>query len=1091
MLSTTTIDQVRDLPIEQVVNKYVTLKRAGSGWTACCPLHDEKTPSFHVTPAKNIFKCFGCGAGGDAITFIMLKEGYTFVDAVKAIAGNHGIEVVEKEVKGKTDEQKSEEIEMLDWLLKAQTKYRKELIERPSVVKYLYSRGLTRSTIIEWQFGVVPDWRVITPDLVTAGKFEIGEKAGLVRKGNGQSWDYFHHRITVPIHDAKGLLLGFGGRILPATGNQQPETEGPKYMNPPDSPLYDKSKTLFGLDKARKHFAAHGMATLVEGYFDVIKMHQQGWNNAVATCGTALTSGQAKQLKRYTDTVLILRDGDKAGLKAIKKDIPILLEQQFTVYVCELPTGEDPDTLFDKPFEYITNVLRNYHDGIEYLCGQWFSEAAGSISATATAIEKSVELIANITSAVRRDQYIKAICTRHKQKPAEFSKQLTKVLQHRADERAEKTKALNGTEVEIFPHWVDRKQLEVNGFVQLRQHTEGYKAGIYFADAKSKYVYQVTNFTVNPLYHIYDQSNNRRLIEIDNTHRSSVVELPTQATVNQGSFEAELMNKGNFMCYETMARSEFKRMIAWMVSTMPIAYELKTLGWQPEGFFAYSNAVFSNGNIVQYDELGMVNVEDKHYMSLGNSKIHRDERQIDNPYENDLYLKYVPARESINFEKWAQLFNESFGVNAPFGIAFAFLTLFKDVVTRVTKMPLLYCYGQKGSGKSTMAESITWLFFSGKDAEGNLIRGFNLNPGQSTPFSFFNRVERFRNCPMLCNEFDENTIEPWKTGTFKAAYDGEGREVGDGSTGKAKKTKMQKVQGTIILVGQYLAVKDDAAVSSRAIPCQFSVERLKNLTKDQVDKLNQLQEEERLGLSGMLVDLLKYREDVQKHLRKNFADIQTTLMNETRSEGYRIEARLISNYSIMLAATKTLTDLGIKLPYTFQDFYTSAKERMIKHNQTLKDNSIVNQFWKAMEVLFDKGMITAGNQFAIRHFTTIDIKEGTSVVKKDIKGYVLLMRFDNVYSEYAKYQRERTGQAVQGSETVLMYLKEQAYYIGLSPVHSIGDKRTSAYAFNYQAMQDMGIVLEKEHNQPITKEPLKDYTTPEPTPASNPDDLPF
>lgn len=1087
MLSTTTIDNVRDLPIEQVINKYVTLKKAGSGWAACCPLpgHSEKTPSFHVTPSKNIFKCFGCGAGGDAITFVMLKESYTFVDAVKAIAGDHGIEVVEKEVKGKTEEQKSEETEMLDWLLKAQTKYRKELIERPSVVKYLYSRGLTRSTIIEWQFGVVPDWRIITPDLVTAGKFDIGEKAGLVRKGNAQSWDYFHHRITVPIHDARGVLLGFGGRTTSAIQVVKGEAiEGPKYLNPPDSPLYDKSKTLFGLDKARKHFAKHGMATLVEGYFDVIKMHQQGWNNAVATCGTALTAGQAKQLKRYTDTVLILRDGDNAGLKAIKKDIPILLEQQFTVYVCELPTGEDPDTLFDKPFEYITNVLRNYHDGIEYLCGQWFTEAAGSISDIAKAIEKSVELIANITSQVRRDQYIKAICTRHKQKPAEFTKLLTKELQHRADERESKTKALNGTEVEVYPHWVDRKQLEINGFVQLRQPTEGYKAGIYFSDNKGKYVYQVTNFTINPLYHIYDQSNNRRLIEIDNTFRNSVVELPTQATVAQASFEIELMNKGNFMCYENMARSEFKRMMAWMVSSMPIAYELKTLGWQPEGFFAYSNAVYTGGNLVQYDELGMVNVDDKHYMSLGNSKIHRDDRQIDNPYENDLYLKYIAPRESINFSKWAHLFNESYGVNAPFGIAFAFLTLFKDVATRIAKMPLLYCYGQKGSGKSSMAESITWLFFSGKDAEGSLIKGFNLNPGQSTPFSFFNRVERFRNCPILMNEFDENTVEAWKTGTMKAAYDGEGREVGDGDTGKKRKTKMQKVQGTIILVGQYLAVKDDAAVSSRSIPCQFSVERLKNLTQQQIDNHNLLHAEELQGLSGMLVDLLKYRDDVQKHLRTNFTDIQTQLMEFTRNEGYRIEARLISNYGILLAATKTLTDLGIQLPYTYPEFFTQAVERMIKHNQTLKDNSIVNQFWKAMEVMFDKGIITS-NHFAIRIFTKLDIKEGSNVIKKDVKGAVLLLRFSNVYSEYAKYTRERTGQAVQGEETVLMYLKEQGYFIGLSPVHSIGDKRTSAYAFNYQHMQEIGIVLEKEHNQ-VT---ANSYTEPEPLPGTA--DLPF
>ena len=919
------------------------------------------------------------------------------------------------------------------------------------------------------------------------GKFELGEKCGLVRKGNGQHWDYMHHRVTIPIHNVRGELIGFGGRIY--SGGSE-AIEGPKYMNPPDSPLYDKSKILFGLDKARKHFKAHGMAVLVEGYFDVIKMHQQGWANAVATCGTALTEGQAKQLKRYTDTVLILRDGDKAGLAAMKKDIPILLAQQFTVYVCELPAGEDPDTLFDKPFERVTSVLSAYADGVEYLCGKLLTEGASSASNMAYAIEKTVDLLALITNMVRREQYIKSICKAHKLKPAEFTKPLTKLLQQREDERKAEAQA-NDDEFQTLPQWVDRKRLEVDGFVQLHADTKGYRAGIYFLNSNSRSLYKVTNFTIKPLYHIFEQSNNRRLIEVDNTVRNSVVEMPTQAFVNQGMFEVELLNKGTYRCDDNLSRKEFKRITGWLLDSMPIAYELKTLGWQPEGFFAYSNAVYHDGNLIEYDELGMIKIDDKYYMSLGNSKIHRDERSIDNPYENDLYLKYVaPSQSGLNFQQWAHLFNDAYGANAPYGIAFTFLTLFKDVVTRVAKMPLLYCYGQKGSGKSAMAESITWLFFSGKDGEGNLIKGFNLNPGQSTPFSFSNRYERFRNCPILYNEFDENICEVWKTGAFKAAYDGEGREVGDGDTGKKRKTKIQKVQGTIILVGQYMATKDDAAVSSRSIPCQFSLERMKALTAAQIESFNQLRQQEHEGLSNILAELLKHRPEVQKLLQKEFAKIQNTIMDQMRNQGYRIEARLISNYSILLAATKTLIDLGIALPYTYDEFFASATARMIKHNQTLKDNSVVNQFWKAVEVLFDKGLIQSGHQLSITHFPGgIDIKEGSTVKKQTVHGEVLLLRFSNVYSEYAKYHRERMGTASQNEETVLMYLKEQTYFIGLTPSQTFSDKRTSAYAFNYQAMQDMGIVLEKNHSdaKPQYAAPIFESADSN----SKSDDLPF
>lgn len=1094
MLSTATIDQIRDLPIEQVIGKYVTLKRSGSAWAACCPLHNENTPSFYVTPAKNIFKCFGCGAGGDAIAFVMLKENLSFIEACKHLASDNGIPIQETEAKGKTPEQLSDEAHMLQWVANAQVKYRKQLVETPSVIKYLYSRGLTRDSIIQWQFGVVPDWRVIAPDMMAAGKFAIGEACGLVKKGNANTWDVMHHRITIPIHNVRGQQIGFAGRTYQAKDLKADLGDMPKYINPPESPLYDKSKTLFGLNVARKHFQAHGMAVLVEGYFDVIQMHQAGWNNAVASCGTALTPGQAKTLKRYTDTVLILRDGDKAGHKAIQKDIPVLLAEQFNVYVCELPTKEDPDTLFCKPFECVVNTLWHWQDGIEYLCNAHFKSATNT-TLKAKAIEFTCETLSHISSMVRRDQYVQVFSKLWKVKPADFTRNIAAIIQKRADEKLEK-ETTHADEQSRLPAWVDRHQLEVNGFVQLTKPTTDYKAGIYFINTKTRSLYSITNFTIAPLYHIYDQNNNRRLIEIDNTHRSAVVELPTQAMVNQGSFEAELMNKGNFMCNEFLARSEYKRLIAWMVNSMPIAYELKTLGWQPEGFFAYSNAVYINseagtGGILKYDELGMINVEGKHYMSLGNSKIHRDERQIDNPYENDLYLKLIEPREGINFETWARMFNDAYGPNAAYGIAFTFLTLFKDLVTRVTKMPLLYLYGQKGSGKSDMAESILWLFFSGKDAEHNLMRGFNLNPGQSTPFSFFNRVERFRNCPMLMNEFDENTIEPWKTGTMKAAYDGEGREVGDGDTGKKRKTKIQKVQGTIMLVGQYMATKDDAAVSSRSIPCNFSLERLKNLTPAQRQAHSTLKEHEREGLAFIITELLTHRPEVQKRLAKTYMAVQAGITEKMRSEGLRVEARLINNYSIMLAATQVLIDLGIKLPYTYNEFLNHATARMVSHNQTLKNNSIVGQWWKAVEVLFDKGMVNT-SMLSIQVFPAgIDIKDGSHVTKVNTKGEVLLMRFSSVYAEYAKYHRERHGQAAQGEETVLMYLKEQTYFLGLTPVVSFSEKRTSAYAFNYEAMKELGIVLEKEFHvngahAPAAQQPTRTTQMQLPT-----DDVPF
>lgn len=1072
MLSNVTIDAIHDLPIEQIISQYITLKKAGVAFKACCPFHGEKSPSFVVSNQKNIFKCFGCGVGGDGIEFVMKHENLGFIEACKVIANQHGVIIEETEVKGKTEEQKNDEEVMMQLMRRASEVYR-DNIQAP-ILEYLSNnRKLSSDSIIEWQLGLCHDWKLLAPELINAGTYKLAETCGLLKTGNGNTYDFFHHRITIPIHNAHGQVIGFGGRILPGV-------EGSKYVNPIENPLYPKSKILFGLHKARKQFQRHGGAVLVEGYFDVIKLHQHGWDNTIATCGTALTEDQAKLLKRNTDTVYLMRDGDKAGRKALEKDITVLVPQQMKIFVIPMPDGEDPDSLFDQSPNTIMNCLFGYQDGIEWLCKSYLLGGIESKDASvmAEAIDKTVKLLIEINNMVRREQYMKnlvAMLPKGSVKIADLAKPIDKLFQQReADKRA--LAEDDDDEYSKIPAWADRKQLEEHGFVQLIEGTKGYKPGIYFIDGS---LTSVTNFTIKPLYHIFEQSNNRRLIEVNNCVRSAVVEMPTAGFVNQNTFETELMNKGNFITRDNFTKKHFKRIVGWLSNAMPIAYELKTLGWQPEGFFAYSNAVYVPGtdNIVEYDEMGMIRIEDKYYMSLGNSKVNRDERTSDNPYENDLYLKHVipPGGKTVSFQHWAKLFFDTYSDNAPFGIAFAFITIFKDVITRIAKMPLLYSYGPKGSGKSAMAESIMWLFFSGKNGEGDLIKGYNLNPGQGTPFSFFNRVERFRNCPILFNEFDENNIEDWKFGTFKAAYDGEGREVGDGDSFKKRKTKIQKVQGTVMIVGQYMSIKDDGSVLSRSISCQFSLERVKNLSEEQNHSFRQLKDLEHNGLSSILIELLKQRGNVQKYLPKAFTDILTRLVTETREEGHRVEARLTENYSLILSATKVMSDIGIMLPYSFEEFYQKCKTQVISQNKLLKDNSAIHQFWKSVEFLFDTNMIVENRDLKVlRNEVNLNIKTGSIIEEKRflIPKDIVLLRFSNVYSVYAKRIRETTGKVALPEDTLLLYMREQSYFIGLVPNAYFSDKRTSAYAFDYDKMKEFGIILERDnHREPEATPP--------------------
>lgn len=1041
MISLSTIEAIQDIPIEQVIGRYLDLKRAGSSLKAYCPFHEEKTPSFSVNPAKGIWKCFGCGQSGDAIEFVRNYEHLSFQDACKSIAAAHNI-TIQEEQDGRTYHPTNEEECMLALMQQAFGVYRKAL--NASIEKYLIEeRKLKPETIVEWGLCACPDWNVFS-SVVDPDQLAHAEAVGLLQTKNGSTFDYFHHRILIPIHDQVGRLVGFGGRIL---GKGEP-----KYLNSPDSPIYKKSNILFGLHHARKNFKEHRKALLVEGYFDVIKLHQEGWTNAIATCGTTLSEKQAELLRRYTDTVLIARDGDSAGLQAVERDIWVLAKQQFNILVAKLPSDEDPDSLCDQKMK-ASKILSDHEDGIEYLCTQYLQQEGSSVAELASKIEKTVHLLSLIKNQFRIDQYVSVLAKRCKIRVADIRKPLDKILKKIEKQKSEEQNSLSSA----LPKWVDRQKLEDDGFVQLPETTGNDGPGIYFRSDNG--VFRVTNFTIKPLYHIYEQSNNRRLVEVNNGRRTAVVEMPSEAFISQTAFEAELLRKGNFRTDYQFTRKHFKQIIGWLSDNMPLAFELKTLGWQPEGFFAYSDCVWFNGEILEYDTLGMVMIEDRHYLSLGKSQVYAEDRYTDNPYENDLYLSYRSS--PINFEQWANVFYVVYAQNAMYGIAYAFLTLFKDIVTRFAKMPHLYCYGPKGSGKSDMAESITRLFFSGKNAEGHLIKGYNLNPGQGTQFSLFNRVERFRNCPILLNEFDENNIEPWQFGTIKAAYDGEGREVGDGDTGKKRKTKIQKVQGCLIIVGQYISVKDDGSVMSRAISCQFGLERIRELTPAQVEAHRKLKELEETGISSLLVELLGLRQDVSKKLPETYRDQHARLMEATRKAGHRVEERLLNNYSLALAAIKLLEEF-VTLPSSHEAFFNQTVEQVIAHNQFLIDNSAVHQFWKAVEFLFDSGTIY-DRDLMIRTECSINLKIGGAVKaeKFQVPTKVLYVRFSNVYAAYSKFQRERSGKPALPEDALLLYIKEQPYFMGLVPYVNFSDKRTSAYAFNYDKMEAVGIVLEK------------------------------
>lgn len=358
MLSPSTIEAVKDLAIDQVIGKYVTLKPMGSTQTlrAPSPFTEEKTPSFFVVANKGFFKCFSSGKGGDHITFVIEKFGLTYVDAIKMLCKDFGIEIKYEEnghpaeyydkiellykINHATANRYAEQLKKIfDWPLDRSDddQWRQEVF-----AELIDRRKFTHDTIVQWQIGFAPGhtgsdftpdkWNFLSQTLVLKGYHEHGVELGLIQTKNGSNYDTFRNRIVYPIKDHHGRYVSFGGRSL------KPDTYNPKYLNGNSSPIYDKSKVLYGLNYADAAIRKAGYVNLMEGYTDVISFHQAGITNTVGTCGTSLTEDQCKLLRKYTNKAVLFYDGDEAGQNASMRAIDLLMQQGFMTSIVPMPS---------------------------------------------------------------------------------------------------------------------------------------------------------------------------------------------------------------------------------------------------------------------------------------------------------------------------------------------------------------------------------------------------------------------------------------------------------------------------------------------------------------------------------------------------------------------------------------------------------------------------------------------------------------------------------------------------------------------------------------------------------------------------------
>ena len=410
MIKQETIDAVYDAArLEEVIGDFVQLKKSGSSFKGLSPFSDEKSPSFMVSPVKQIWKDFSSGKGGNVVAFLMEHEHCSYPEAIKYLAKKYGIEIQETEQSDEQKEQASERESMYLVSDYANTFFQEQLHNtekgKAIALTYFKERGFTEETIKKFDLGYSPDsWDAFTNDALSKSyNLKYMESTGLTIVKDQKKFDRFKGRVMFPIHSMSGRVLGFGGRLLVAN------SKSAKYLNSPESDIYHKSKVLYGIYQAKQAIAKEDSCYLVEGYTDVIQFNQTGITNVVSSSGTALTSDQIRLINRLSKNITVLFDGDAAGMRAAIRGIDLILEQGMNVRVCTFPDGEDPDSFAKKHTKDSLEAYlkENQQDFISFKAGLLQEAAANDPIKKAELIRNMVASIAKIPDAIKREVYIR------------------------------------------------------------------------------------------------------------------------------------------------------------------------------------------------------------------------------------------------------------------------------------------------------------------------------------------------------------------------------------------------------------------------------------------------------------------------------------------------------------------------------------------------------------------------------------------------------------------------------------------------------------------------------------------------------------
>lgn len=979
MIKRETIDKVIDAAnIVDVVSDFVTLKKAGVNLKGLCPFHNDTSPSFVVSPAKNLCKCFACGEGGDPVGFLMKHESLTYPEAIKYLARKYSIEVDESvpTASEMAEQHKRESMWAANEVMA--NEYHRQLLENKKARDYAYSRwGEEYCKLLG--IGYCPSYA------------HLVDKAGISRevaealrlKGE-KGFDFFGGRITIPIRDKQRRVIGFTARVL-GDGN-------PKYLNPSENLIYSKSKSLFGIDIAWREAAKAGRFYVVEGAPDCMRLHIIGINAAVAPLGTALTEEHLTLMKSRARHICFLPDADPPkdgsrfgpGINAVMKSGELAMRKGFSVSVRQIPVSDekqDPDTYFK---------TREIFDAVEeqdYVL--WLSSLLFEPDMTTSRKSQFVLEISSLLALIEDDTTVEM-----------YVSQLTKLTGNR----------------QMWKNAVMRRRREA---AEKEERAKAEKeSALYkqfgFNVVNDKYYYSISdnggnyvwsNFTMTPLFHIKDSVNPKRIYKLKNMFGTEdLIEMKQEDLVSLSKFKQRVEGMGNFIWKAT--EKELTKLKSYLYEKTETAVMVTQLGWQRQGFYAYGNGVFFDGRFINVDDYGIVRIEGKGNFYLpANSKIYRDDVKLFQFERRFVHLGFsaVPLREFSE-----QIFRV-FGDNGRVGFTFFLATLFRDIVTRSTRsFPILNLFGPKGSGKSELGHTLMSFF---------IIDNVPPNIQNSTLPALNDTVAAVANALVHIDEY-KNNLDINKHEFLKGLWDGTGRTRMNMDLDKKKETT--SVDSGIILSGQEMPTAD-IALFSRLIFLSFSKSTFTDEEKREYQKLKKLRSQ---GMTHLTLEILKLRNKIEA----DYPLIYQRTMDEVgaRLADLVIEDRILLNWVAPLAVLRCL-EAYLDTSLSYKQMLDISVEGIKFQNAQCKQNNELAAFWNMVQYLMSEGEIIEGGDFRIEYVRRLKTNIA-SIVWNETRP-VLYIQKTRLFMLYKK-NGKAVGDTLLPEGSLKYYLEHCREYLG-------------------------------------------------------------